>query len=110
MTSPRVALALLVCVSFVRADDPLADWEKKFSAGEKPVRLFNGKDLTGWEGSKHWTVEERVIKGANAEAVPSSTYLFTKDSYRNYRLVFEVKQTRSPKHSPDSAPRSLSMN
>ena len=100
MTSPRVLFVLLVCGAALRAaDPPLADWEKKFPAGEKPVRLFNGNDLTGWEGSKHWTVEDGAIKGANADPVPSSTYLFTKDSYRNYRLVFEVKQTRSPKHS-----------
>src|SRR5262245_34568499 len=81
-----------------------ADFEalvKKLPAKEKPVRLFNGKDLTGWKGAKgYWSVEGGAIKGANKGKVPSSTYLFTKDSYRNFRLLFEVKQTRSPMHSP----------
>ncbi|NIP93952.1 MAG: DUF1080 domain-containing protein [Akkermansiaceae bacterium] len=37
--------------------------------------------------------------GANKGPVPSSTYLFTEKSYRDFRLLFEVKQTVSPGHS-----------
>jgi hypothetical protein len=74
---------------------------KKLPSSEKAVRLFNGKDLTGWEGTKgYWSVEGGTIRGANTTTVPSSTYLFTRDSYRDFRLLFEVKQTRSAKHSP----------
>jgi hypothetical protein len=73
---------------------------KKLPTKEKAIRLFNGKNLDGWEGAKgYWSVEGGAIKGANTKAVPSSTYLFTKDKYRNFRLLFEVKQTRSKKHS-----------
>lgn len=62
--------------------------------------LFNGKDLTGWEGDPaFWSVEEGIIIGRNAGAVPSSTYLFSKDSFRDFRLIFEVRQTVSPAHS-----------
>jgi hypothetical protein len=74
---------------------------KKLPAKEKAVRLFNGKDLTGWEGAKgYWSVAGGAIRGANKGKVPSSTYLFTKDKYRTFRLLLEVKQTRSKKHSP----------
>ena len=62
--------------------------------------LFNGKDLKGWKGwEKWWSVEEGQIVGRNEEPVPSSTYLFTEGSFREFRLLFEVKQTVSPKHS-----------
>lgn len=62
--------------------------------------LFNGQDLKGWEGDEtRWSVEDGVIVGRNADEVPSSTYLFTKGSYRDFRLLFEVKQTVSPEHS-----------
>lgn len=74
---------------------------KKLPAAEKPVRLFNGKDLTGWDGAAgYWSVEDGTIKGANTGPVVSSTYLFTRERYRDFRLIFDVKQTRSPKHSP----------
>ncbi|MCB1090259.1 MAG: DUF1080 domain-containing protein, partial [Verrucomicrobiae bacterium] len=64
------------------------------------VSLFNGKDLAGWEGdSQYWSVEDGAIVGRNAGTVPSSTYLFSKKAYRNFRLLFEVKQTVSPEHS-----------
>ncbi|MDF1861395.1 MAG: DUF1080 domain-containing protein [Verrucomicrobiales bacterium] len=67
---------------------------------EKPVSLFNGVDLKNWEGDESiWAVEDGVIVGRNEEAVPSSTYLFTKSSHRNFRLIVDVKQTVSEKHS-----------
>jgi len=66
---------------------------------EKPsaVQLFNGRDLTGWEGQigRYWSVTNGVIRGANTERIPVSTYLWTTHSYRNFRLLFEVRQNRS---------------
>jgi len=62
--------------------------------------LFNGTDLSGWEGDEAiWSVEDGVLVGRNHEPVPSSTYLFTKSSHRTFRLLFEVRQTVSPGHS-----------
>jgi Domain of Unknown Function (DUF1080) len=73
---------------------------KQLPEAEESVRLFNGKDLAGWDGKEGiWSVEDGCIKGANTEPVAASTYLFTKDSFRNFRLLFEVKQTMSPQHS-----------
>ncbi len=40
-----------------------------------------------------------MIRGANDDKVPSSTYLFTDKPYRNFRMLLEVKQTMSDKHS-----------
>lgn len=80
-----------------------SDWagSVKLPASEKPIRLFNSKDFTGWEGQieKYWSVENGAIKAANKDTVPVSTYLFTKQSFRNFRLLFEVKQTRGPEFS-----------
>ena len=67
---------------------------------EKPRILFNGKDLDGWEGdTQYWSVEDGEIVGRNTAPVPSSTYLFSKAAYRDFRLIFEVRQTVSPAHS-----------
>src|SRR5688572_3539055 len=44
----------------------------RFPGGEKPVKLFNGKDLEGWEGHtgaggtpKYFTVKEGIIVARN---------------------------------------------
>ena len=77
-----------------------------FPDSETPAALFNGRDLEGWNGwPKFWSVEEGVIVGRNGlededtATVPSSTYLFSADSYRDFRLLLDVKQTVSPEHS-----------
>jgi len=98
-----VALAVFVPCRILAADAGASAVEslvKKLPASEAAIRLFNGKDLEGWDGAKHiWSIEGDAIKGANSAAVPTSTYLFTKESYRNFRLILEVKQTFSPAHS-----------
>lgn len=60
------------------------------------MSLFNGKDLSGWQGQikEFWSVDDGTIRGANKGKVPSSTYLFTAKKYREFRLMLEVKQTR----------------
>lgn len=82
------------------------DAQLQFPKKEKPTVLFNGRDLSGWNGwDKYWSVEDGVIVGRNGltegvpDAVPSSTYLFSEKEYRNFRLLLDVKQTTSPKHS-----------
>ncbi|MDP6443668.1 MAG: DUF1080 domain-containing protein [Pirellulaceae bacterium] len=82
----------------------LADWSShvKFPASEKPVALFNEKDLSGWEGhTKYFSVKDGVIVAKNQkENSPAvSTYLLTKKNYRNFRLVFEGRLARSRMHS-----------
>ena len=84
-----------------------ADWSEeqipKLPSGETPVRLFNGKDLTGWEGhiGKYFSVENGVIVGKNTKenAPKASTYLLTKQKFRNFRLIFESRLVTSEMHS-----------
>src|ERR1700722_18610522 len=64
------------------------------------IKLFNGKDLTGWEGhEKYWSVKDGVIIGKNTEKVPVSTYLLTEKKFSDFRLVFEFKLAKSEMHS-----------
>ena len=64
------------------------------------LKLFNGKDLTGWVGhEKLWSVVDGVIVGKNTEPVPVSTYLLTERKFSDFRLVFESKLVTSEMHS-----------
>jgi hypothetical protein len=74
--------------------------DKKKETKPESIELFNGKDLTGWEGhEKYWSVEGGVIIGKNTEPVPVSTYLLTKRKFRDFRLVFDFKLAKSEMHS-----------
>lgn len=66
----------------------------------KAIKLFNGKDLDGWEGHKDlWSVRDGVIVGKNTEPIKVSTYLLTKEKYGDFRLTATVKLVRSEMHS-----------
>ena len=107
--SRRLFAALSLCVlaaSAFAADD----WSSsvKFPAGEKPVKLFNGTDFEGWEGTtgeggtvKYFAVKDGVIVARNEKenAPKVSNYLLTKKPYRNFRLIFEGKLAESQMHS-----------
>jgi 3-keto-disaccharide hydrolase len=97
----HLLFALTLVLSARAEDSPgLAAALKSLPPNETAIRLFNGKDLDGWDGAPdYWSVEEEAIKAVNEAAVAASTYLFTKDNYRNFRLLLDVKQTLSPRHS-----------
>jgi hypothetical protein len=64
------------------------------------IQLFNGKDLTGWEGhEKYWSVKDGIIVGKNTDPVPVSTYLLTKRKFSDFRLTCEFKLAQSEMHS-----------
>ncbi|MBI2826227.1 MAG: DUF1080 domain-containing protein [Planctomycetia bacterium] len=65
------------------------------------IKLFNGKDLTGWVGHKDlWSVRDRVIVGRNTEPVKVSTYLLTeRNDFTDFRLTATVKLVESEMHS-----------
>ena len=64
------------------------------------IKLFNGKDLEGWEGNdKLWSVKDGVIVGANTEPVKVSTYLLTKQKFSDFRLKLQAKLAKSEMHS-----------
>jgi CubicO group peptidase (beta-lactamase class C family) len=103
----RFVCLFVVAVSMVSRTAPAADWSEeqipKLPSGETPVRLFNGKDLSGWEGhiGKYFSVENGVIVGKNDKdnAPKASTYLLTKATNRNFRLIFESQLVTSEMHS-----------
>jgi hypothetical protein len=64
------------------------------------IRLFNGKDLEGWEGHKHlWSVKGGVIVARNTEPIKVSTYLLTQRKFSDFRLTATVKLVESEMHS-----------
>ncbi|HEY7309966.1 MAG TPA: DUF1080 domain-containing protein [Gemmataceae bacterium] len=66
----------------------------------KTIKLFNGKDLDGWEGHKDlWSVKDGVIVAKNTKPIKVSTYLLTKDKYSDFRLTATVKLVQSEMHS-----------
>jgi hypothetical protein len=97
----RFSLAALTAsffLAFAAQSQPPASWAEsiKLPSEEKSIKLFNGKDLQGWEGQieKYWSVAGDSIKAANTTPVAASTYLFTTKNYRDFRLLLEIKQTR----------------
>jgi hypothetical protein len=59
----------------------------------EPVKLFNGKDLTGWEGEeKTWRVEDGAIAGGSLETiVPRNEFLCTTKSFDHFELKVTFK-------------------
>jgi hypothetical protein len=96
------AIAFVGCFSsFVQAQEQKSAPVVPPLNGEREVfNLFNGKDLTGWEGNtKYWSVQDGVIVGKNDDEVKVSTYLLTKQKFSDFRLVFEFKLAKSEMHS-----------
>ncbi len=63
---------------------------------EKPVALFDGKTLAGWEGDteKTWKVEDGAITaGSLTDVVPRNEFLCTTKTYENFELKVTFKLT-----------------
>jgi hypothetical protein len=70
------------------------------SGSSQTIKLFNGRNLDGWEGDKkHWSAQGGVIVGKNDHSVPVSTYLVTKRNFSDFRLLATAKLVRSEMHS-----------
>jgi len=91
------AAALVIAAAAFAADAPK-------SAPAEPAgmkALFNGKDLTGWDGDpKLWSVKDGVIHGETTEANPASgnTFLIWKDgTVKDFdlRLSFRCTNTNN---------------
>ncbi len=84
-----------VCVGLAAAADK--PQQKAFSPGDRVIRLFNGKDLSGWhtwlkesarkDPKKVFTVHDGSIQVSGE----GSGYLATERAYKNYHLVVEYK-------------------
>lgn len=90
-------IALAWTANAVAADPPKTAPPEP--AGAK--QLFNGKDLTGWDGDpKLWTVKDGVIHGETTEANPASgnTFIIWKDGRLkdfDLRLTFRCTNTNN---------------
>jgi hypothetical protein len=73
------------------------------SAGQaKPVPLFDGRTLAGWEGDtkKTWRVEGGAIVGGSLErVVPRNEFLCTTKSYGDFELRVKFKLLGDRKHA-----------
>ena len=58
-----------------------------------PKSLFDGKDLTGWEGDeKTWRVEDGAIAGGSLDAVvPRNEFLCTTKTFGDFELKVKFK-------------------
>ena len=57
-------------------------------------QLFNGKDLTGWEGRKDlWSVKDGAITGQTVDAKPitQNTFLVWSGEVSNFELTFKYR-------------------
>jgi hypothetical protein len=81
------AAVLMLNSAFLALNGPSTDPLKK------PVKLFNGKDLTGWKvnGTEKWYVENGELI---CESGPDKKYgyLTTDKFYKNFDLTLKFKQ------------------
>jgi hypothetical protein len=59
----------------------------------KPVRIFDGKSFSGWEGPlESFRIEDGAIVGGNLNApIPKNQFLSTKKRYSDFELRFKFK-------------------
>ena len=86
---PRRSLLLVICVFGVAT--PL----KAQDAGVKFISLFNGTDLTDWQGDERfWRVEDGAIVGQTTTDNPTkkNTFLvYTGDTVDDFELRFSYR-------------------
>jgi putative membrane-bound dehydrogenase-like protein len=62
--------------------------------------LFNGKDLSNWEGDMSlWSVENGEIVGRTATGLKHNEFLKSKGSFEDFRLVVKIKLTPNKENS-----------
>jgi len=80
----------------------LAPWVLAICCGVAAAQeqsLFNGKDLTGWEGdSQLWSVKDGCITGQTTKEVPAknNTFLIWKGAVTDFELNCKIKFTTTP--------------
>ena len=88
MKSMILALCAVAFASIARAED------LKPSANEDGfVTMFNGTDLTGWDGLEgFWSVKDGVISGAETKEHPApQTFLIYKDKFSDFEMHYKYK-------------------
>ncbi len=105
LTASLLGLTLVLDVPQAEADDkpPAPAFPPLTDIGETPaddetgfVSIFNGKDLSGWEGDKRfWSVEDGAIVGKSTKEVPvpHNTFLIWRDGVKvdDFELRFSYR-------------------
>lgn len=61
------------------------------TAKEDPA-LFNGKDLTGWQGNtKYWRLEDGALIGGGAEPIAQNEFLWSGIEVRDFYLAVDIQ-------------------
>lgn len=86
-------MVFFVAVLFVGSAFISATTEDNLTTKKKPVKLFNGKDLSGWKinGTEKWYVDKGELV---CESGPDKKYgyLTTEKFYKNFDLTLQFKQ------------------
>ena len=95
--SPVQRMACLAGLLFVLCAADTPDWisTSRATGAEPqkpaPTELFNGTDLTGWEGSTDlWTVSEGMIVGRSS-GLKQNEFLSTTETYGDFELSLEFR-------------------
>lgn len=84
--------AMLMMTNHGQAVDRLAESLESSVPKSKPIALFNGKDLTGWQqvGDAHWEVREGLLLGRQGPGGTAGD-LLTKATYDDFHLLVIYK-------------------
>ncbi len=76
------------------------DAEPRPGGKGETIKLFNGQDLRGWEGYMDlFSARDGMIVAKNEKPLDYSTYLLTRQKYRDFRLTLSARLVRSDMHS-----------
>jgi hypothetical protein len=61
------------------------------------IPLFNGADLTGWEGDQNLfrAEDKKIIAGQSGKEIPESAFLCTTQAFDNFELRLQLKDTEN---------------
>ena len=86
----RVLALSLLCIAAAPA--PQDKFELPKADADGWVTLFNGKDLTGWDGlTDYWTVKEGAISGHETKEASKQTFLVYKVNFSDFELHCKYK-------------------
>ncbi len=93
MRSPLVFAAILIVLQFASISIVRSQTSYPKITKGKPVALFNGKNLDGWEGDpKSFRVQDGAIIGGSLDHdVPRNEFLCTHDQYGDFELKLRFK-------------------
>ena len=86
-------LPLLPLLAAAAAGSPRTESPTPREAAEGYESIFNGADLTGWNGDPDlWTVQDGIIIGStDGRPLKRNSFLITEEVFRDFELRFEVK-------------------